>query len=306
MWPNISLSLLAVGEGQLSTPGWEVAVGERVGGVKGWVGVCWERGGSGEEGWGEALAFSSGIFLSVVLSFPFFLLLFFNPPFSFHGWRHGYQASLGTDNMVQTMVSSPRWWWRGRDTERERGSETERGRPGQGHRGREGQNGALVFRARTLYSITLLSLLQTHILLFLQHTHTHTHTTLISPLLNEVQRHLHCKQHCSLKLETSCYRPATRTWSLKTVRSSIITKRKPINILINRNKQQRKTRVWFSGSCRFTIKRRSYVYKKRKKKNHKSLKSVQIDPTMGELLLPDRNSWLIWTIHPISGVYLRG
>lgn len=173
MWPNISLSLLAVGEGQLSTPGWEVAVGERVGGVKGWVGVCWERGGSGEEGWGEALAFSSGIFLSVVLSFPFFLLLFFNPPFSFHGWRHGYQASLGTDNMVQTMASSPRWWWRGRDTERERGSETERGRPGQGHRGREGQNGALVFRARTLYSITLLSLLQTHILLFLQHTHTH-------------------------------------------------------------------------------------------------------------------------------------
>lgn len=149
---------------------------------------------------------------------------------------------------------------------RERGSETERGRPGQGHRGREGQNGALVFRARTLYSITLLSLLQTHILLFLQHTHTHTHTTLISPLLNEVQRHLHCKQHCSLKLETSCYRPATRTWSLKTVRSSIITKRKPINILINRNKQQRKTRVWFSGSCRFTIKCRSYVYKKRKKK----------------------------------------
>lgn len=191
----------------------------------------------GERLWHSPLVFFC---LSFFLSLSFFFF-FFNPPFSFHGWRHGYQASLGTDNMVQTMASSPRWWWRGRDTERERGRETERGRPGQGHRGREGQNGALVFRARTLYSITLLSLLQTHILLFLQHTHTHT--TLISPLLNEVQRHLHCKQHCSLKLETSCYRPATRTRSLKTVRSSIITKRKPINILINRNKQQRKTRV---------------------------------------------------------------
>lgn len=130
--------------------------------------------------WGGGVGRGFGILLwyfSVCRSFFPFLSsssFFFNPPFSFHGWRHGYQASLGTDNMVQTMASSPRWWWRGRDTERERGRETERGRPGQGHRGREGQNGALVFRARTLYSITLLSLLHTHILLFLQHTHTHT------------------------------------------------------------------------------------------------------------------------------------
>lgn len=193
----------------------------------------------------------------------------------------------------------------GTQRERERDREREARTGPQGKRRAEWR---ISFQSTdTLLNYSTLSPSDTHSPFPPTHTYTHTHTTLISPLLNEVQRHLHCKQHCSLKLETSCYRPATRTWSLKTVRSSIITKRKPINILINRNKQQRKTRVWFSGSCRFTIKRRSYVYKKRKKKkNHKSLKSVQIDPTMGELLLPDRNSWLIWTIHPISGVYLRG
>lgn len=63
------------------------------------------RGGSG----GGALAFSSGIFLSVDLSFSF-LSASTPPHFSLRGWRHGYQDSLGTDNMAQTMASSPRWW----------------------------------------------------------------------------------------------------------------------------------------------------------------------------------------------------
>ena len=139
----------------------------------------WECGGRGEEvgtrRW--ALAFSSGIFLSVVLSFLFFLFA----PLSLRGWRHGYQGSLGTDNMAQTMASSPRWWWEGE------GRERERGRPGQGHRGREGQNSALVCRARTLYSITPLALsLSLPLSLSFLHTHTfslssNAHTTLISP-----------------------------------------------------------------------------------------------------------------------------
>jgi len=42
--------------------------------------------------------------LSLSLSLSLFL---FCPPLSLRGWRHGYQDSLGTDNMAQTMASSP-------------------------------------------------------------------------------------------------------------------------------------------------------------------------------------------------------
>lgn len=96
---------------------WEVVVGKEMG----------EEGSGEEVGGGGALAFSSGIFLSVVLSF-----LFLPPALSLHGWRHGYQGSPGTDNMAQTMAPSPRrgggvGGWGGQKGGR------------QGHRGRGGR-----------------------------------------------------------------------------------------------------------------------------------------------------------------------
>lgn len=158
-----------------------------------------EQGGSRKE-WGRWRSGFSILFwyFSVVLSFLSFLFSLL----SLRGWRHGYQGSLGTDNMAQTMASSPTWWWESRGV---RGRQ--RGGVGQGHREREGKNGALVYRARTLYSITPLAL---SLSLAPSHTHSlilHTHHFSLT-LLNEVQRHLHWKQHRSLKLDLSLYRPA--------------------------------------------------------------------------------------------------
>lgn len=192
----------------------------------------------GERLWHSPLVFFC---LSFFLSLSFFFF-FLTPP----------SRSMDGDTVIKPLWGQTIWsrQWSpvqggggGGGTQRER----ERDREREARTGPQGKRRAewrISFQSTdTLLNYSTLSPSDTHSPFPPTHTYTHTHTTLISPLLNEVQRHLHCKQHCSLKLETSCYRPATRTWSLKTVRSSIITKRKPINILINRNKQQRKTRV---------------------------------------------------------------
>lgn len=148
-------------ESQLITLGREVVVGKRVEGVTGvggsvlWEGRKWGRGGFSILLW----------YFSVCRSF-FPFLSFFSP---LAPWMETRLSRLsgdrqyGPDNGLQSKVVVGEW------------------REGQGHRGREGQNSALVCRARTLYSITSVSLVHTHTFSYSSNTDTHTHTTLISP-----------------------------------------------------------------------------------------------------------------------------
>lgn len=106
----------------------------------------------GRRRWGRVLAFSSGIFLSVVSFFPFLSFSPLAPWMETRLSRLSGDRQYGPDNGLQSE------WWSGGERESKNKRERERGRPGRGHRGRQGQNGALVCRARTLYSITLLSL----------------------------------------------------------------------------------------------------------------------------------------------------
>lgn len=116
----------------------------------------------------------------------------FTPPL-LGGWRHGYQGSPGTDNMAQTMAPSLVVVMGGseRASEGEKEGESGRGVEGATGTGPQGKkrgerSGTLVCRARTLYSITALSLscsLSFALSLFttplsLSHTHTilQTHT----------------------------------------------------------------------------------------------------------------------------------
>lgn len=103
----------------------------------------------------EALAFSSGIFLSVVLSsFSFFPLC---------------SRSMDGDTVIKALRGQTIWPRQWPPVRGGRGVEGGRGGGGTGPQGKRGQNGALVYRARTLYSITPLFLSLSLSL----HTHTH-------------------------------------------------------------------------------------------------------------------------------------
>jgi len=160
---------LAIREVQLIAPRWE-----RVAGAKGEGGSVLREGRKWRGGGG---GFSILLwYFSVCRSFFPFLSLC--PPLA--PWMETRLSRLsgdrqyGPDNGPQSEVVVVEGE-RGRERERE----GEKGRPGQGHRGREGQNGALVCKARTLHSITLLASSlppSLSLSLSLSHTHTHTHT----------------------------------------------------------------------------------------------------------------------------------
>lgn len=133
----------------MTTLRWEVVVGKEMGEEGGGEEV---RGGGSSIGGG--FAFSSGIFLSVVLSFLFSPLL---------------SRSMDGDTVIKALRGQtiwPRQWPPVRG-----GGGEGRGGGGTGPQGKRGQNGALVYRARTLYSITpLFRSLRTHSLSFASHT----------------------------------------------------------------------------------------------------------------------------------------
>lgn len=189
------------------------------------------RKGSGKEEVGEG--FSILLWYFSVCRFFLSFLFFLFAPLSLRGWRHGYQGSLGTDNMAQTMASSPRWW-SGGESERLRERERER-EAGTGPQGKTRAEWCISLQSTdTLLNYSTLSLsLDTHSLSFLKQTLTH-HFNLT--LLNEVQRHLNWKWRCSLKLETSFYHQPQEFLTSITIRLYLCDYKIKVNNRLNKYK----------------------------------------------------------------------